>query len=123
MQWQECAEPPAGWLKAPTLAAFRGALGGPLLSDIENHPELYAGFETEQFPDPSVALPPVEIIRTKVDPATLRFRVEGLFPYAVCLTWEKLRSAEIVLVLDQSAVGHFSPSQTAFPAPFVTTVR
>ena len=118
----ECPPPPAGWLEPADPADFRKALT-PLAADIAAHQELYAGYETQGMLGIQDTSSLVEIVRARVDPATLRSRVDGLFPYAICITGLTPRQPESVLVIDDAAVQHFARSTTTYPLPFVRKVR
>lgn len=137
-----CPAPQAGWPSAPSDIAFRAALD-PLVSEITAKPGVYRSYWTVPF-----ALPDVEIVETSVDPATIRDRVDALFPFSACLLRGTFASDELtatqtalhrddltwiadvedafhrvrveLTMLDEAAVAAFVAHPAAYPAPLVT---
>jgi len=137
-----CPEPPGGWRSAPSDLAFRAALD-PLVSEIIAKPDIYGSYWTVPF-----ALPDVEVVETRVDPATVRGRVDALFPFSACLlrgtftpkelaatatalhrddlTWiagveDEFHRVRVELtMLDEAAVAVLVAHPDAYPAPLVT---
>jgi hypothetical protein len=137
-----CPEPQGGWPSAPSDLAFRAALD-PLVGEITAKPEIYGAYWTVPF-----AVPDVEVVETRVDPATVRGRVDALFPFSACLlrgtftseeltatatalqrddlTWiagieEQFHRVRVQLtMLDEAAVAVFVAHPDAYPAPLVT---
>jgi len=139
-----CPEPLGGWRSAPSDIAFRAALD-PLVGEITAKPDVYGSYWTVPF-----AVPDVEIVETRVDPTTVRGRVDALFPFSACLlrgtfTSEELAATQTELqrddltwiagvddafhrvrveltMLDEAAVAVFVAHPGAYPAPLVTRV-
>jgi len=137
-----CPEPLGGWRSAPSDIAFRAALD-PLVGEITAKPDVYGSYWTVPF-----AVPDVEIVETRVDPTTLRGRVDALFPFSACLLHGTFTSEELTVtamalhrddltwiagvedafhrvrveltMLDEAAVAVFVAHPDAYPAPLVT---
>jgi hypothetical protein len=114
-----------------------------LIGEITAKPEIYGSYWTVPF-----AVPDVEVVETRVDPATVRGRVDALFPFSACLlrgtfTSEELAATQAALhrddltwiagiedqfhrvrvqltMLDAAAVAVFVAHPDAYPAPLVT---
>lgn len=136
-----CQEPQGGWRPASSDATFRAALD-PLVGEITSRPDLYGSYWTVPF-----AVPDMEIVETRVDPAVVRGRVDALFPFSACLlrgtfTTEELTATATALhrndltwiadvqdafhrvrveltMLDEAAVAVFVARPAAYPAPLV----